>query len=182
MKLFQLLKRPATGLSTFFIFFVSASMAQSSGTLSDPEIASVAVVANQIDVKAGKMAQKKSSDPEVIAFAQTMVNDHQSVIDKASALVIKLRVTPKDNTLSRQLLSQAAKTEKLLSAKSGKAFDKAYVDNEVAYHKAVIGAVTGKLIPESQNAELKALLQSAGPIFQAHLEHAKMLQKKLSGK
>ena len=72
------------------------------------------------------------------------------------------------------------KTKKALRAKSGKAFDKAYIDNEVAYHKAVIATVNDVLIPQSQNAELKKLLQDVVPTFKAHLEHAEMVQKMFS--
>ena len=67
-----------------------------------------------------------------------------------------------------------------LKAMSGAEFDKAYVDNEVAYHDAVIGVVTKTLIPNAKNAELKSLLESAGPIFTSHLEHAKHLQQSLT--
>ncbi|WP_449440579.1 DUF4142 domain-containing protein [Pedobacter steynii] len=63
-------------------------------------------------------------------------------------------------------------------SKSGKAFDKAYIENEVAYHKAVIGAVEGLLIPSSKNAELKALLEKVVPALKVHLSHAEMVQMK----
>jgi putative membrane protein len=148
--------------------------------LSDPEIASVAVVANQIDIGYAEIAKKKSKNTEVLKFAETMANDHKAVIDQAVALVTKLKVTPKDNALSKKLLADAAKTKKELMAKSGKSFDKAYIDNEVAYHKAVIGVVEGSLIPESENKELKELLQNVLPALKAHLEHAEMIQKSFS--
>src|SRR5947209_12778876 len=74
--------------------------AQQNTQLSDPEIASVAVVANQVDIKAGEQAKQKTHNSEVRNFAETMINDHRSVIDKATALVKKLNVTPKTNALS----------------------------------------------------------------------------------
>jgi putative membrane protein len=152
-------------------------LAQQNAKLSDAEIASVAVVANQVDIDAAKLAQNKSKNTEVQNFAKTMISDHQSVIDKATALVQKLGVTPKDNALSQQLSSNATKTKESLQAKSGKAFDKAYIDNEVAYHQAVISTVQDRLIPDAQNNELKNLLQSILPVLKTHLEHAKMVQK-----
>ena len=148
--------------------------------LSDPEVASVAVVANQIDIGYAEIAKKKSKDADVLKFAETMANDHAAVIEKASALVKKLGVTPKDNDVSKKLLADAKKTKEFLESKSGDAFNKAYVDNEVAYHKAVIDAVEGLLIPESDNAELKALLQNVVPALKAHLGHAEMLQKNMA--
>lgn len=146
--------------------------------LSDPEIASVAVVANQIDVAYGKIALQKSKDKEVRKFAQTMVTDHSATIEAATNLVNKLKVTPKDNAMSQSLQKDANKTKKMLHAKSGRAFDKSYVDNEVAYHRSVIQVVETILIPQAKNEELKSLLQGALPVFKAHLQHAEMLQKK----
>jgi putative membrane protein len=163
----------STGLLSFPV------SAQKSQKLTDPEIASVAVTANQIDIDYAKIAEKKSKNTQVIDFAKTMAKDHGAVIDQAVALVTKLGVTPKDNATSKSLNAQAVKTRKMLNSKSGKAFDKAYVDNEVAYHAAVIGAVENVLIPDATNKELHDLLVSAVPLFKAHLEHAKMIQKSL---
>ena len=162
------------------ILIVSPAFAQTNPKLSDPEVASVAVVANQIDISYAEIAKKKSRDAEVLKFAQTMINDHTAVIAQAAALVKKLGVTPKDNEVSKKLLADAEKTKKDLQGKSGEAFNKAYVDNEVVYHKAVIAAVEGLLIPETDNAELKELLQNVVPALKAHLGHAEMLQKSMS--
>lgn len=145
--------------------------------LNDAEIASVAVTANQIDVNYAEIALKKSKNDKVREFATTMKNDHNGVIKSAVALATKLKVTPKDNAVTQSLTQQAETTEKMLNGKSGKAFDKAYVDNEVAYHKAVVDAVEKVLIPQIQNSELKKLLESVLPVLKTHLEHAEMLQK-----
>ena len=148
--------------------------------LTDPEIASIAVTANQVDIDYAKIAQEKSKTKSVLDFAKTMAKDHQSVIDQAVALVTKLGVTPLDNPTTQSLLSGATETKAMLNSKSGADFDKAYVDNEVAYHKAAIDIVENKLIPSSSNAELKALLQSALPLFKEHLAHAEMVQQNLN--
>ena len=112
-------------------------------------------------------------------FAETMATDHKSVIDQAVALVTKLKVTPQGNATSKKLSSDAANTKKMLSSKSGAAFDKTYIDNEVAYHKAVITEVEGVLIPDATNSELKSLLQNVLPVLKTHLDHAEMVQKNL---
>ncbi len=147
--------------------------------LTDPEIASVAVTADQIDIDYAAIAKQKSKNEKVLQFAATMAKDHQSVNDKAIALATKLSVTPKDNYLTQSLLSGATTTKAMLNSKSGAEFDKAYIDNEVAYHKAAIDVVENTLIPDATNAELKSLLQSVLPIFKQHLEHAEMIQKNL---
>jgi len=148
-------------------------------TLSDPEVAAVAVAANQIDIKYGEIAKKKSKNPDIINFAETMIRDHNAVLGQASDLVKKLNVTPKENAVSQKLNSDAEATRKTLTSKSGAEFDKAYIDNEVAYHKAVIDAVKNVLIPETENQELKDLLTYILPALNTHLEHAEMVQKKI---
>lgn len=169
-----------TGAVLFFVTFLSPAFAQETPTLSDAEIASVAVVANQNDIDFANIALQKSNDPKVLEFANTMITDHQAVIDMAVALVTKLKVTPRDNAVSKQYLANAKETMKMLNSVSSKDFDKTYVDNEVAYHKAVIDAVKTVLIPQSQNEELKALLQKVVPILETHLKHAEMLQKQMN--
>ena len=176
MKIIKTIRAFVVG-SIAMSFLSTSAFAQKSPKLTDPEIASVAVSANQVDINNAAIAQKKSKNADVLKFAQTMTNDHKAVIDQAVALVTKLKVTPKDNAVSKKLLSDGAKTDKALMAKSGKAFDKAYIDNEVAYHKAVIATLEGVLIPQSSNAELKSLLQNVLPAFKTHLEHAEMVQK-----
>ena len=155
-------------------------VAQETPKLTDAEIASVAVTANQIDIEYAQIAQKKSKNADVLKFAETMAKDHQSVIDQAVALATKLGVTPKDNATTKSFLAGAVKTKAMLNSKNGNAFNKAYIDNEVAYHKAAINEVENVLIPDATNSELKSLLQSALPIFKTHLAHAEMVQKQFS--
>lgn len=159
------------------ILLAVPALGQDAPKLSDAEVASVAVVANQIDINYADIAKQKSKNADVLKFAETMANDHKAVISQAAALAKKLGVTPADNAVSQKLLADAEQTKKKLQATSKKDFDKAYIDNEVAYHKAVIEAVENLLIPETDNAELKALLQNVVPALKAHLAHAQMVQK-----
>jgi putative membrane protein len=108
-----------------------------------------------------------------------MVRDHTSVNKQATDLAKKLNLTPEQSPTSKSLKSDGDKTLTKLRGLSGAAFDKAYIDNEVTYHEAVIKAVDDTLIPNAKNAELKALLESGRPIFVSHLEHAKELQPSL---
>jgi len=167
------------GAAILFAALFAMPAAAQKQNLSDAEIASISVAANNIDIDAAKLAKSKSTNSEVLQFAQTMATDHKAVLDKAVALVTKLGVTPKDNAVTKQLLANAKKTANSLKSKSGHAFDAAYINNEVAYHKAVIALMNSRLIPEASNADLKNLLESVGPAFKAHLEHAEMLQKKI---
>ena len=171
-------------MKNLFLLFIAIAIsigasAQKSQKLTDPEIASVAVTANQIDIDNAKIALKKSKNAEVIAFAKTMEKDHGAVNNEAEALAKKLGVTPKVNPTTKAFLAGSKKTQATLNSKKGKAFDKAYVDNEVSYHKAAISEIENVLIPDATNSELKNLLQSALPIFKSHLAHAEEIQKSL---
>ena len=161
----------------FMLMLVISAFSQQSPALSDPEVAHVAVTANQIDISYAEIAKEKSKDKDILQFAETMVNDHNAVIGQAAALAKKLGVTPADNAVSQKLLADAEVTKKALKKASKKDFDKSYIDNEVAYHKAVIAAIKDLLIPETENNELKELLQNVLPALETHLKHAEKVQK-----
>jgi putative membrane protein len=149
---------------------------------SDPQIAGIVVTANQIDIDAGKLAKSRSQTKEVQDFAQLMITDHTAVNKQASALAKKLGVKPEDSDTSRSLKKAAADAAKKLKGLKGAAFDKAYVDNEVAYHQQVLDAIDKVLIPSARNDELKGLITKVRPAIAAHLEHAKHLQGSLAKK
>jgi putative membrane protein len=150
--------------------------------VTDPQIAAIVVAANAVDIEAGKLAQSKTKNKQVREFADSMVRDHTAVNNAAVELVTRLGVTPEENDTSRALTSGGEQTRARLSGLSGKAFDRAYIDNEVAYHKLVIDALDKILIPNAQNAELKETLIKVRPSFVAHLSHAEHLQASLGGK
>lgn len=149
--------------------------------LSDPEVAHVAVTANSIDVDLAKFAQTRTRTPAVRQFAQTMIADHNAVNAQATALAGKLGVTPADNAVSQSLQAGAADARKSLEALQGAAFDRAYMDREIAYHQAVLDAIDKVLVPTTENAELKKLLVDVRPAIAAHLAHAKQIRGQLGG-
>ena len=150
------INKPFTVLTTVAIvcgaMLSMPAFGQKDTKLSDAEIASVAVTANQIDIEYAQIAQKKSKNADVLKFAETMATDHQSVINQAVALATKLGVTPKDNATTQSFLAGAIKTKAMLNSKKGNAYDKGYINNEVAYHKAAINEVENVLIPTQQTA------------------------------
>lgn len=145
----------------------------------DPQIAMIAVTADNVDIDAGKLAASKSTNPKVKEFANLMIRDHTSVNKKATDLAKKLKVTPEESETSRSLKTNGDQTLEKLRGMSGAEFDKAYIDNEVSYHEAVAKVLDETLIPNAKNAELKALLESAKPVFASHLSHAKELQSSM---
>src|SRR5690242_21957046 len=113
--------------------FVAAAAAASAQSPNDAQIAAIVVTANQVDIDAGKLAESKGSNPEVKAFGKQMVTDHSGVNKQAVALVTKLKVKPEDNPTSESLKKGGEDNLKNLKTLSGAAFDKAYIDHEIAY-------------------------------------------------
>jgi putative membrane protein len=155
-----------------------AAPAQAAGP-TDPQIAHIAYTAGALDIAAGKQALKVSHNRIVRSFAQEMVRDHQAVNAKALALVKKLHVTPEANGTSAGLTKAADAERAKLGHMRGAAFDREYINNEVAYHKTVNGALSSTLIPSAHNGELKALLQTGLALFKEHQAHAEELASKL---
>jgi len=152
---------------------------QAAPAINDAQIAHIAYTAGAIDVTAAKQALSKSHNKAVIEFAKEMARDHAAVNDQALALAKKLGVTPADNATSQSLAKGAAAEQTKLAALSGAAYDKAYAANEVAFHKAVLAALDGTLIPATQNAELKSLLETGSKLFHEHQMHAEHLAASL---
>jgi putative membrane protein len=144
--------------------------------LSDPEVAHVAVTANSIDIDMAKFAETRTHSAPVRAFAQRMITDHTGVNVQAAALAQKLGVTPADNAVSQSLQTGAKEARAKLEPLHGAAFDRAYMDREVAYHQAVLDAIDKVLIPTTDNAELKKLLTDVRPAIVSHLDHAKRVR------
>ncbi len=148
--------------------------------ITDAQIAAIVVTANQVDVDAGTLAVSKASNADVRKFGELMASDHTGVNKAAVELVTRLKVTPEGSATSAALKAAGDKNLAHLKALAGKAFDTAYIDNEVAYHQQVLDALDKTLIPGAKNEELKALLIKVRPAFAAHLAHAKKLQAAIS--
>ena len=158
--------------ATASVLLASSALADSAMP-TDPQIAHIAHTAGTLDIEAAKQALSKSHNPDVVAFANEMVRDHSAVNDKALALVKKLGVTPQDNPFSQTLAKNGEAKKAELRGLSGAAFDRAYAQNEHAYHDVVVKTVAEQWIPTIQNAEFKKFMTDANEIFKVHLAHAK---------
>jgi putative membrane protein len=154
--------------------FSLARVAVAADKLSDAEIAHAAYTADDLDVAYAKIALEKSKTPAIREFAQLMIRDHTAANEAALALVKKLGVTPKDNGFSQTLIKNGEAKKKELRGLSGAAFDKAYAQNELGYHKIVVKTVAEEWIPTIDNADFKKFMTDANEIFKAHLKHAQM--------
>lgn len=145
--------------------------------LDDPTIVAIFDAANTWDIETGQLAAKKATSKEVRDYATMLVRDHTNVRKQGRDLAAKLKVTPtppKDFALAKT----HADAMKKLRALDGKAFETAFLENEVAFHQAVIDAVTNTLLPALKNEEVKQLVVMVAPAFAAHRDAAKNLLTK----
>jgi putative membrane protein len=145
--------------------------------LDDPTIVAIFDAANTWDIETAKLGEQKGTTKDVRDLAAMFARDHANVRQQGRDLAKKLGVTPtppKDFALAKDHAAAMKKLEGL----SGKAFDKAFLENEVAYHKAVIDAMTTTLLPALKNAEVKDLVTKVAPAFQAHMAAAQNLLDK----
>ena len=153
--------------------------AEAAGKLSDPNIVALLDEANKADSAAGAYAVGKAANPEVKAFAKLMMGEHHALRAAGQQLAKKLNVTPQppaDDPLQPAATSEMAA---LRAAPKGPQFDRTYIDQEVAIHKAVLD-LAEKAHDQATNEELKALIEQAKPVIQKHLDRAEEIQKKLS--
>ena len=151
------------------------ALAENPADLNDLEIAHVAYTADNIDIRYAHLALALSSNPDIHAFARTMISDHEAVNVAALELLDKLGATAQDNFLSQSLNANAEKIIDGFVKLRGAEFDRAYAENELAYHRAVNELVADVFIPNIDHPEVKALFQQGLEIFLVHEGHAEMM-------
>ncbi|GJM09752.1 MAG: membrane protein [Lysobacteraceae bacterium] len=160
---------------------MTPAQAQSPSDLNDLEIAHVAYVADNIDIRYAHLALALSESPAIHEFARTMIRDHTAVNTQALALLDKLGASPQDNFLSQSLTADSEKIIDELAQLRGHEFDLRYAANELAYHSAVNNLVANAFIPNIENDEVRTLFEAGLEIFRAHEKHAKAMVESLRG-
>ena len=125
------------------------------------------------EVKAGELGQSKSANADVKAFADHIVADHSKANAELKTLSDNKKVSLSE---SPSLVAQAK--GKLLDAKSGDSFDKAFADAMVNDHKKAIEAFE-KAASEGQDPDVKAFAEKILPTLKMHLSMAEELQGKV---
>lgn len=147
--------------------------------LIDPQITHVIYRAGHNDIVRAKLALEKSQNPDVRAFATGVLNNITPVDNDVVKLEQKLQIHPQDSDLEGSEEQNAKNVHQRLGMLSGKEFDQAYAETEVAFYRRINSALRGRLVPSAQNPELKSLVQNAASVFQRQQQEAEQLAKKL---
>jgi putative membrane protein len=153
-----------------------------SAPLEDRDIAAIFLAANNTDVSYAQVALTpgRTTNTEVIAFANRMLSDHSGLNKSALELFASTNITPRDNTVSLDFRDESAAKRDTLRERNGAAFDSTYMANEVRYHTRLLVAIDSVLLPAAKHNELRALLSRVRPAVAAHLEHATRVQAGLA--
>lgn len=148
------------------------------GALTDANIVALLDEANRADSASGALAVTKATSPEVKRFAKLMMTEHHALRVQGQQLAKKVQITPSApaNDPLAPLAQQEAST--LQSTPKGAQFDRAYIEQEVAAHRAV-NDLLDQAKSAAQNDQLKALIEKAQPVVQKHLNMAESIEKKL---
>jgi putative membrane protein len=129
-----------------------------------------AAIGGMSEVELGRLAADKGTDPMVKAFGQHMVDDHTRINDDLKAIAAQAGVQLPDSVGSKQ-----KKIFDKLSALSGVAFDRAYIDDMVADHKEDISAFE-KAARFAGDSPFKKFAADNLPTLKDHLKMAEEAQ------
>jgi putative membrane protein len=154
------------------------SATPAAATWTDANIFALLDEANAADSTAGAVATTKGTAAAIRDFGKRMMRDHHQLRAQGEALATKLKIVPAAPSGDPVTSAGQKEMNTLNSTAKGKDFDRAYIDAEVDIHKAVLDIAT-KGAAQTQNAELKNLIQKAAPVIQGHLDKAESIQKTL---
>lgn len=153
--------------------FSSHALAQSSAELSKDDANRLVAIAqaNIAEVEAGKLALEKSSNADVKAFAQQMIDDHTKGLEETKKVA-----AAKNVTLPNEPDAAHKKMAEQLKALSGSRFDAEYVSKAGVQDHTKVHAALKKDMANAKDADVKALATKLEPTVAHHLAMAKKLK------
>ncbi|MGZ3768042.1 MAG: DUF4142 domain-containing protein [Bdellovibrio sp.] len=167
-------------LSLSFLSALAFSPAHAA-TPSDSEIAEVMEEANDAEIKAGKMAEKKASNEEVKNYAKMMVDEHKESEKEGKKVTKDAKIKSKSSDLSKSFKKDASDKISSLRSLKGTEFDKAYISSQIDMHQKLLTDLETNFIPNTQNPQLRSHLEKTKSHVQDHLTQAKKIQESMGG-
>ena len=154
---------------------VGATSANTVGSHDTAAFASNASQSDMYEVQAAQIAEKRSKNPQIQAFARMMVKDHTASTAMLAPLIQAAGQTPADKLDNRR---QGFIDH--LNAASDAEFDKTYVDQQVAAHKEALDLMQG-YAKDGSDPGLKDGASKIAPTVQKHLDKITGIQSSLKG-
>ena len=166
---------PALSLGLLLAACAGAPPAPPPG-IGDERVANVIHAAHNGEIQTGQMAAQRAADPRVRAFAQRMADEHTVSDQMLTAVQNPVAVT---DSMAELLQRNAQHTRASLDTYEGLAFDRAYIDNQVAIHTWLLTNLDGTLIPSARTPAMRGLLDELRIAIADHLRTAQELQTAL---
>jgi putative membrane protein len=156
----------------------AATRSGRSMSLNDRDVAAIFLAVNNTDISYAQVAVApgRTTNTEVLSFANRMLSDHGGLNKSALDLFSTTNINPRDNAMSLDFRDESAAKRDTLRELTGLAFDSTYMANEVRYHTKLLATLDSLLIPATKNTDLRVLLTRVRPAVAAHLEHATRIQ------
>ncbi len=136
------------------------------------EFVAMAAASDMFETQAAKIAEKRSKNADVKAFAKMMVMDHA----KSTAMIKKaVADSGKDIKPPMELPDDKKAMVDALNKASDADFDKTYVDQQVSAHKDALALMTAYSM-SGDTAQLKAAAGMIVPVVQMHLDKITMIE------
>ena len=149
---------------------VGATSAATMGSHDTGAFVSNASQSDLYEIEAAKIAQTRSKNPDIKAFAKQMITDHTALMNSMKPLAQAAGQTPADKLDQRR----QGFIDNLKSA-SDADFDKTYLDQQVAAHEEALSLMQG-YAKDGSDAGLKGGASKAIPKVQMHLDKIKSIQ------
>ncbi len=139
----------------------------------DQRFVAEAVPAGLAEVELGQLAARRASSEAVRAFAQRMVDDHSQTNERLLAFAQHYEIDA-----PKRLNHEHAQTKDALTQLQGEAFDRAYMQSQLAAHQQEI-ALYQRQAQHGKAAALQALAQTTEPTLREHLQAAREIAREL---
>lgn len=150
----------------------TAAMSSTPASEQDAKWAVEVANGGMTEVELSKVAQTKAVNPRLKSFADMMVRDHTAANDKLKGIA-----AAKNITLPANLSDDSQKKLDALNKKTGKDFDKAYIDDMLDGHEKTIDKLQ-KGSTDLQDADLKNFATQTLPTVQMHQDSIKAIAGK----
>jgi putative membrane protein len=175
-------KSPAPGTNSETMSNIEDATSHAVGTVSAATTSSLqgfvtgAAISDMYEVEAGKIAEQRSSNPDVKAFAEKMVQAHTATTAQLKSILAGMKNQP---AAPAHLDNRRQGLIDNLRGASAADFDARYMSQQVDAHKEALSLMKG-YAKGGDNPAVKSFAAETAPKVQQHLNMAEPLYRKLS--
>ena len=146
----------------------------------EANVGATLLAAGNSDQSYAQIANARAQSQPVKDYVARITRDNATVIQLVNDVMTKMQTSPVENGASLEYRDESAMNRDMLRDLQGRAFDNAYMTNEVAHHTRLLASIDNLLTPAAKSAQLKQLLASLRPVVAAELDHAEQVQRTLA--